>query len=84
METMGHSSQEEKQWDNSASEGIPLLASDSDDSIIFVAKKPLLSIQQPWVVARAGTDALPTLSSSASDTSSSLGEYWLTILILPN
>ena len=68
-------SEEEQQWDNSASEGIPVLASDSNDSIIFVAEKPLPSIQQPWVVARAATNALPTFSSSASDTSSSLGEY---------
>ena len=73
-------SQEEQQWDNSVSEGIPALANDSDDSIVFVAKKPLPSIQQPPVVARAATNALPTFSSSASDTSSSLGEYWLTIL----
>ena len=68
-------SQEEQQWDNSTSERIPVLASDSDDNIVFVAKKPLPSIQQTWVVARATTDALPTFSSSASDTSSSLGEY---------
>ena len=73
-------SEEEQQWDNSASEGIPVLASDSDDSIIFIAKKPLPSIQQPQVVAGAGANALPTFSSSASDTSSSLGEYWLTTL----
>ena len=33
-------SQEEQQWDNSTSEGIPVLGSDRDDSIIFVAKKP--------------------------------------------
>ena len=65
----------EQQWDNSASEGIPVLASDSDDSIIFIAEKSLPSIQQPHVVARAGADALPTFSSSASDTSSSCGEY---------
>ena len=32
-------SEEEQQWDKSASEGIPVLASDSDDSIIFVAEK---------------------------------------------
>ena len=74
-------SEEEQQWDNSASEGIPVLASESDDSIIFVAEKHLPSIQQPQVVARADTNALPTFSSSASDTSSSLGEYWLTTLI---
>ena len=68
-------SEEEQQWDNSTSEGIPVLASDSDDSVIFIAKKPLPSIQQPWVVGRASAGALPTFSSSASDTSSSLGEY---------
>ena len=74
-------SEEEQQWENSATEGIPVLASDSDDSIIFVAKKPLPLIQQPRVIARAGVGALPTFSSSASDTSSSLDEYWLTIFI---
>ena len=68
-------SEEEQQWDKSTSEGIPVLASDSDDSIIFIAEKPLPSIQQPWVVGRASAGALPTFSSSASDTSSSLGEY---------
>ena len=30
-------SEEEQQWDNSDSEGIPVLASDSDDSVIFIA-----------------------------------------------
>ena len=74
-------SEEEQQWDKSVSEGIPVLVSDSDDSIIFIAEKPSLLIQQPRVVARAGRGALPTFSSSASDTSSSLGEYWLTIFI---
>ena len=68
-------SEEEQQWDKSTSEGIPVLASDSDDSITFIAKKPLPSIQQHWVVGRASAGALPTFSSSASDTSSSLGEY---------
>ena len=68
-------SEEEQQWAKSAIEGIPVLASDSDDSIIFIAKKPLLLIQQPWVVGRANVGALPTFSSSASDTSSSFGEY---------
>ena len=73
--------EEEQQWDKSASEGIPLLASDSDDSIIFIAKKPSLPIEWPWVVGRASMGALPTFSSSASDTSSSLGGYRLTIFI---
>ena len=74
-------SEEEQQWDKSASEGIPVLASDSDDSVIFVAKKPSPLIQQPQVVGRASVVTLPTFSSSASDTSSSLGEYCLTIFI---
>ena len=74
-------SEEEQQWDKSASEGIPVLASNSDDSIIFVAEKPLPLIEWPWVVGRASTHALPTISSSARDTSSSLGEYWVTIFI---
>ena len=81
METVGYGVRggttmgQECQWGN------PVLASDSDDSILFIAEKPLPSIQQPWVVGRASTGALPTFSSSASDTSSSLGEYWLTIFI---
>ena len=33
-------SEEEQQWDKSESEVIPVLASNSDDSIIFVAEKP--------------------------------------------
>ena len=68
-------SEDEQQWDKSTSEGIPVLASDSDDSIIFVAKKPLPLIQQLWVVGKTSVGALPTFSSSANDTSSSLGEY---------
>ena len=68
-------SEEEQQWDKSASEGIPVLISDSDDSVIFIAEKPLPLIQQPWVIGRASAGALPTFSSSATDTSSSLGEY---------
>ena len=44
---------EEEQWDKSAREGIPVLASDSDENIIFVAKKPLLPLEQPQVVGRA-------------------------------
>ena len=69
-------SQEEQQWDNNneASAGISVLASDSDDSVIFVAEKPFPSIQCPCIVSRAATHTLPTCSSSSSDTSSSLGE----------
>ena len=68
-------SEEEQQWDKSASKGIPVLASDSDDNVIFIAKKPLPPlIEWPWVVGRA-------ITGVTSDTSSSLGEYWLTIFI---
>ena len=72
-------SEEEQQWDKSESEVIPVLASDSDDSIIFVAKKHSPVIEQPWIIWRAR--ALPTFSSLVSDTSSSLGEYWLINII---
>ena len=34
-------SEEEQQWDKSASKGIPVLASDTDDNVIFIAEKPL-------------------------------------------
>ena len=33
-------SEEEQQWDKSASKGIPVSASHNDDSVIFIAKKP--------------------------------------------
>ena len=70
-------SQEEQQWDNNneASDGIPVLARDSNESVIFVAERPLPSKQHPHIDARAASHALPTFSSSTSDTSSSLGEY---------
>ena len=75
-------SEEEQQWDKSVSEGIPVLASNSDDSIIFVAKKPSPSIELPWILCRARAGPLPTFSSLASDTSSSsLGEYYFFSLI---
>ena len=47
--------QEEQQWDsnNEANDGIPMLASDSDESVIFVAERPLPSVQYPHIVARA-------------------------------
>ena len=70
-------SQEEQQWDNSndASEGIPVLASDSDDSVIFVAEKAFTIHTASPHFSRAAIHTLPTFSSSASDTSSPLGEY---------
>ena len=70
-------SQGEQPWDNNneASDGIPVLAHNSDESVIFVAERPSPSVQHPHIITRAATHALPTFSSSASDTSSSLGEY---------
>ena len=53
-------SEEEQQQHKSASEGIPVLASDSDDSLIFVAKKPLPPLEWLQVVGRASVGALPT------------------------
>ena len=70
-------SQEEQCWEsnNEASDGILMLASDSDESVIFVVERPSPSVQGPCIIARAATQALPTFSSSASDTSPTLGEY---------
>ena len=63
------------------SKGIPVLASDSDDSIIFVAENPSSSIELPQVLCRARVGPLPTFSSSAGDTSSSsLGEYYFFLI----
>ena len=79
-------SQEEQWWDssNEASDGIPMLAGDSDVSVIFVAEKPLPSIQGPGIIARTATQALPTFSSSANNTSSSISKYLLSIIFHPN
>ena len=42
--------EEEQQLDKSASDGIAVLASNSDDSVIFVTEHPSCSILQPsWV-----------------------------------
>ena len=70
-------SKEEQQWDsnNEASAGIPMLASNSEESVIFVMERPLASVQPPHIITRAATQAMPAFSNSASDTSSSLGEY---------
>ena len=79
-------SQEEQQWDinNEASDGIPMLTSDSDKSVIFFGERPSQSKLNPHIIARAATQALPTFSSSASDTLSSLGEYLPSILFYPS
>ena len=65
--------EEEQQLDKSASEGIAVLVSDSDDSVVFVAEHPSPSILWPsQVFRRTKAGPLPTFSSSSS---SSLGEY---------
>ena len=45
-------SQEEQQWDNNnaVSGGKSVLASDSDNSVIFVVEKPLPSVQHPTLL----------------------------------
>ena len=70
-------SQEEQPWNknNEASDGIPMLATNSKESVVFVVERPSPSVQDPHIVTRAATHALPTFSSPTSDTSSSLGEY---------
>ena len=79
-------SQEEQCWDsyNEASDGIPVLASDSDEGIIFVVERPLSSIQGPDIITRVATQALPTFSSSGSDPSSSLGKCLLSNIFYLN
>ena len=63
--------EEEQQLDKSASEGVAVLVSDSDDSVIFVSEHRSPSILWPSrVFRRIKAGALPTFSSS-----SSLGEY---------
>ena len=71
---------QEEQWDsyNEASDGIPVLESDSDESVRFLAESHSPSIQEPGIITRATTLALPTYSSSGSDTSSSLGKSLIT------
>ena len=71
-------SQEEQQWhsNNEASVRIPVLASDSEKNVKFVVERPPSpSIECPCIINRAAMKALPTFSSSPSNTSSSLGEY---------
>ena len=70
---------QEEQWNiyNEASDGIPILASDSLEGVIFVVERPSPSVHGPGIIVRATTQALPTFSSSDSDTSSSLGKSLL-------
>ena len=72
--------EEEQQLDKSVSDGIAVLVSDSDDSIIFVTEHPSPSILWPsQVFWRTKAGPLPTFSSSSS---SSLGEYWLFFVLI--
>ena len=57
---------QEEQWDsyNEAGGGIPVLASKSKGSVIFIAERPLQSIQRPGMIMRA-TEVLPTFQAHA-------------------
>ena len=67
--------------DNESSDGIPVLVSDSEESVIIIAEIPSPSVQGPCIIARA-TQALHTFSISCSDTSSLLNKYLTSILKL--
>ena len=70
-------SQEEKSDSyTNARDGIPVLASDSEESVIVIAERPSKSIQGPGIMR--ATQVLPTFSSSASDTCLSLGKSLIT------
>ena len=73
--------QEHQYHENESSDEIPMLAGDSEDSVIFIVEKPSPSIQVPHIITRA-SQALTTFSSSCSDRSSSLGKYFIRILQL--
>ena len=70
---------QEEQGDSysGASDGISMLASKSDDSVIFVAEWLSPSIQGPGIIKRATIQVLPTFLSSGSDTSSSISKSLL-------
>ena len=50
-----------EQWDNHsvASDGIPVLVSDSDKSVIFDVEKPSPSVQGSGIIMRATIQAIP-------------------------
>ena len=75
------SQQGQEQWysDNESSDGIPVLASDSEESVIFTAEKPSPSVQGSHIITRV-TQPLPTFSGSCSNTSSLLSKYFTSIL----
>ena len=76
VDTVGHrfTTRAETQYiDSVSSDGIPVLASDTEKSVIFVAEKLSPSVQWPHIIVRA-TQVLPTFSSSCSDSSSSIGK----------
>ena len=59
---------------NESSDGLPVIASDNEETVIFIADRPSPAIQGPCISLRA-TQALPTFLTSSSDTSSSVGRY---------
>ena len=71
--------QEHQYSNNESSDGIPMLASDSEESVNFIVEKPSPLVQGPCIIARA-TQPLSTVSSSCGDMSSSLDTYFTSIL----
>ena len=59
MWTLWDTDSQEEWWDsyNETSDRILVLASDSDESVICVAERPLPSIQGLGIIARAATQA---------------------------
>ena len=58
--------QEHQYSDNEASDGIPVLASDSEESVIFIAEKQSPAIQGPHIITRA-RKGLPTFFTSSGE-----------------
>ena len=78
-ETDSQEEQESQYSNNESSDGILVLASDSQESAISIVHKPSPSVQGPGIIAGA-SHTLLAFSSSCSDTSSLLGKYFMSIL----
>ena len=70
---------QEEHWHsyNEASDEIPVLASDSDKSVIFVVERPSPYVQGQGIIVRVTIKTLPIFSRSGSDASLSLGKSLL-------
>ena len=53
MDTDSQQVQEPWYSDSESTDGIPMLASDSEESVIFIAEKPLPSIQGSHIITMA-------------------------------